>query len=750
MAESSYQASSGENTKETKGLKRATKHDLEEINLAETNWRRYERARDSGHLEWVEMAKKCDAYYRGDQWNIADKQTLEMQGRPALTINTILSTINTVLGEQALKRGMVNFKPKRTGSESTAALLNKLYSVIHDQNDMNYKESQVFADGLIQDRGYFEVGIDFSENIEGEVKITVEDPLDIYIDPDAKDQDPDTWQEVIKSRWLSMNEIELLYGTDKVDKLRAFVDGNQYYGPDSVHVTENRFGDTPDSYMGPYNAAYLPEYEQRTIRRVRVIERQYRVPYRCWYFVNPEHGDMAKIPAGWSEDKIATHAQQYGLMRIPREEMRIRYTITCDKVVLHDDWSIYPFFTIVPYFPYFRRGRPFGMVRNLLSPQEQLNKISSQELHVVNTTANSGWVVEAGSLANMDVDDLEQNGAQTGLVLEYHKGSEPPGKIPPNQIPTGLERIGLKAAMNIKEISGISDAMLGQSPASVSGVALESKQERGAVQIQVAIDNLNRTRAVLAKRVLRLVQEYYDNPRVFFITEGGATGESPQPVEVNKRMPDGSTFNDLTVGDYDVDVASQPSRDVYNDQQFAEAMALRAAGVLIPDANVIEYSHLENKKAIAQEVRKLTGTHQKSEEEQAFDKAMRDIQFEQMRMQLQMAQSQIEQLKSQAALNMAKAKTESNSDETRQVEEMKVQNQYVMNAEDNITKLKIAEMQALASNYQKELENQTREATALIRRDGESEKNVSTAFIEGAKLRVQEKALQQRKAGAKQ
>jgi len=304
--------------------------------------------------------------------------------------------------------------------------------------------------------------------------------------------------------------------------------------------------------------------------------------------------------------------------------------------------------------------------------------------------------------------------------------------------------------MNIKEISGISDAMLGQSPASVSGVALESKQERGAVQIQVAIDNLNRSRAVLAKRVLRLVQEYYDNPRVFFITEGGATGENPQPVEVNKRMPDGSTFNDLTVGDYDVDVASQPSRDVYNDQQFAEAMALRAAGVLIPDANVIEYSHLENKKAIAQEVRKLTGTHQKSEEEQAFDKAMRDIQFEQMRTQLQMAQSQIEQLKSQAALNIAKAKTESNSDETRQVEEMKVQNQYVMNAEDNITKLKIAEMQALASNYQKQLENQTREATALIRRDGESEKNVSTAFIEGAKLRVQEKALKQRKAGAKQ
>ncbi len=717
-----------------KDIKNAEARDLEEWNIAENNWRRYERARDSGHLDWVEMAKKCDAFYRGDQWQLADKQSLEMQGRPALTINTILSTINTVLGEQTLKRGMVAFKPKRTGSEQTAVVLNKLYNVIHDQNDMTYKESQVFSDGLIQDRGYFEVGIDFSNNIEGEVKITVEDPLDIYIDPDAKDADPDTWQEVMKSRWLSMNEIELLYGTDKVDKLRALVDGNQYYGPDSIYVTHNRFGDSPDSWMGPYNAAFLPEHEQRQIRRVRVIERQHKIPYKCWYFVNPEHGDMAKIPESWDEEKIANHAQQYGLMRIPREEMKIRYTITCDKVVLYDNWSIYPFFTIVPYFPYFRRGRPFGMVRNLISPQEQLNKVSSQELHVVNTTANSGWVVESGSLANMDVDDLEQNGAATGLVLEFHKGSQPPSKIPPNQIPTGLERIGLKAAMNIKEISGISDAMLGQSPASVSGVALESKQERGAVQIQVAIDNLNRSRAVLAKRVLHLVQEYYDNPRVFYITENDM--ENPQAMEVNKQMPDGSTWNDLSIGDYDIDVTSQPARDVYSDKQFAEAMALRAAGVVIPDAYVIEYSHLENKRAIAEQVRKLTGTADPTEEEMKLQQAMRDVQFKQLELQMQQMRASIENLQSDTALKMAKAKTEMFSDDELQLKELELQAKQLMNVQDNITKLQIADMNSDKELAAKQLENQTRVATARIRADQQKSTDALKGSVDLQKIKA--------------
>jgi hypothetical protein len=728
----------------TQDIKHSTPSDLEEWNIAENNWRRYERARDSGHLDWVEVAKKCDAYYRGDQWELADKQMLEAQGRPALTINTILSTINTVLGEQTLKRGMVNFKPKRTGSEQTATILNKLYSVIHDQNDLTHKESQVFSDGLIQDRGYFEVGIDFSENIEGEVRVTVEDPLDIYIDPDAKDCDPDTWQEVMKSRWLSMNEIEMLYGVEKVDKLRALVDGNQYYGPDSIYVTHNRFGDSPDSWMGPYNAAYLPEHEQRQIRRVRVIERQHKIPYRCWYFVNPEHGDMAKIPASWDEEKIATHAQQYGLMRVPREEMKIRYTITCDKVVLHDDWSIYPFFTIVPYFPYFRRGRPFGMVRNLISPQEQLNKVSSQELHVVNTTANSGWVIESGSLANMDVDDLEHKGATTGLVLEFHKGAQPPSKIPPNQIPTGLERIGLKAAMNIKEISGISDAMLGTAPASVSGVALESKQERGAVQIQVAIDNLNRSRAQLAKRVLHLVQEYYDNPRVFYITEGQQE-DNPQAVEVNKQMPDGSTFNDLSVGDYDVDVTSQPARDVYSDQQFAEAMALRAAGVVIPDDSVIEYSHLENKREIAEKVRQLTGTAEPTQEQVQMEQAMRDIQFKQIEMQLAQMKAQIQNMESDTALKMAKAKTELLTDDTAEMEEFKIHADQIMNVQDNMTKLEIAKLKAEQEYQSKQTENQTRIKTATIREAGAREQNASKVAVELTKLKQQRNQL----AGAK-
>ena len=161
------------------------------------------------------------------------------------------------------------------------------------------------------------------------------------------------------------------------------------------------------------------------------------------FYLDPVTGDMRDVPYNWTKKKREQFADQFGLDMLTKTVRKVRWTVTADTVVLFDDWSPYKNFTIVPYFPYFRRGKPFGMVRNLLSPQEQLNKITSQELHILNTTANSGWIVENGSLAGMTPDDLEEHGAETGLVLEFNRGSSPPAKIPPNQIPTGLDRLCL-------------------------------------------------------------------------------------------------------------------------------------------------------------------------------------------------------------------------------------------------------------------------------------------------------------------
>ena len=405
---------------------------------------------------------------------------------------------------------------------------------IADNNKLDWVEQQVFADGLIMDgRGYFDVRMDFSDHVEGEVRIKALDPLDVVIDPDAKDYDPKTWNEIFYTRWMTLDDIEEMYGQEQADRLRFISENGNSFGRDSVEYSETRYGDTDD--VDDFLGTTVPgEDEYRTVKALRVIERQHRKVTRVQCYVDPDTGDQREVPEAWSDRKAKKFAKDYGLNIYTKTKKKVRWTVTCDKVVLHDDFSPYADFTIVPFFAYFRRGRPFGMVRNLLSPQEQLNKIASQELHIVNTTANSGWVVESGSLTNMQAEDLEEHGAETGLVLEYNRGSSPPAKIQPNQIPTGLDRISQKAAANIKAISGINDSMLGTDGAEVSGIAIQAKQNRGVIMIQVPLDNLRKTRQYLAEKVLNLIQVFYSEERVIRITNTDDPMEPREEIIINE------------------------------------------------------------------------------------------------------------------------------------------------------------------------------------------------------------------------
>ena len=628
----------------------------EQLTLAKTQWNAYTRARDHGHEDYVHLAKKCDMYYRGDQWDEFDMQQLDDQGRPALTINTILPTINAVLAEQSSKKADIQFKPRGGGNQDIADVLTKVYAQIADNNKLDWVEQQVFSDGLIQDRGWFDVRIDFDDHVNGEVRIEAKDPLDILIDPDAKHYDPRTWNEIFETKWMSIDEIEEQYGQKEADQLRMLAETGTTLGADSMEFEEERYGDT-DEYN--YGQQYPGDPENaRMLRSIRVIERQYYRLKDCMFYVDPITGDKRQIPYNWTKKKREQFADQFGLDIIEKKMRKVRWTVTADTVVLFDDWSPYDHFTLVPFFPYFRRGKPFGMVRNLLSPQEQLNKITSQELHIVNTTANSGWIVENGSLSGMTADDLEEHGAETGLVLEFNRGSTPPAKIPPNQIPTGLDRLGQKAAQNIKQISGITDAMLGMDSPEVSGVAINAKQNRGSLLLQVPLDNLAKTRQYLAEKILHLVQAYYTEERVIQITDESDPYKPRNKLRVNEMTPEGQVINDLTIGEYDVVVGTAPARDNFDEMQFAEAIELRNVGVPIPNDMIVEYSHLSRKADIAERIRQLEGTAPPTQEQIQLQQFQMESQIRSTQLEIAKLEAEVTNLQTSAELNMAKAQNE--------------------------------------------------------------------------------------------
>lgn len=569
---------------------------------ARANWARYEYGKTRGHSEYCRQAIQNERMYlgRGLQWDDADRAFLEdEQGRKAVEFNEIADAVNTALGNHIQNRVDIAYRPRGNGANvERASTLSKVGMQVCDNNDYRHKESQMAADGFIQQRGYIDLRVDWNENLRGEITIDELDPLDVIPDPDGKSYDPDSWKDVIVTRWMSLDTIELLYGPKARrrahDMLVAECGGDEDFGEAELDgVRRAKFG-MEESLDPDWEGE---EEEEIGNTMVRVIDRQHWQMVRAQVALYPT-GDI-RIMEDATEQQIQ-HALRANAMLFKKVVRRIRWTIsTYGNALLHDDWSPYQHFTVIPYFPFFRRGQTRGLVDNAIGPQEMLNKAISQYLHIINTTANSGWIVQEGSLTNMSVDDLYEQGAETGLVLEYKTGTKEPQKINPNTVPTGIDKLVTLGSQKIRTVTGISDALRGQAPAGQSGRAIQSLQFGSQLSLAVPLDNLARTRYLFAKRLLKLIQQFMDTPQVMQIVQRGADGqETTEELMLNMPQEDGDVLNDLTIGEYGVVVTEQPNAITFENSQFEQCMAMREKGITIPDDVVIRYSSLADKNDI--------------------------------------------------------------------------------------------------------------------------------------------------------
>ncbi len=559
-------------------------------------WYRYAFVRDQGHTQYCEKHDKCERFFAGDQWSKADKAALAAIRRPALTINKIISTITNVMGEQIYNRSEIGFRPRNGSNPDTADVLTKVFKYISDTNQLDWKRSEMFADGIIGSRGFLDVRMSFNESMQGDIVIENVNPKNVLVDPDADQYDPDTWNEVIYTRWMTADEISLVYSKKDAELLRGKGESAFPYGYDSIDSFRDRFAGQ-HAYMG---SMYGMEGQDDNNRCIRVIERQYRKLDKQLHFVYPKTGESRAVPEAWDEDRVKYVAREFQLKIIKKLVRRIRWCVTADNVVLHDEWSPYKHFTFVPYFPYFRRGNTIGLVENLLDPQELLNKAESQNLHIVNTSANSGWKVRAGALVNMTTEELETRGAETGLVIEV--AGDPDAdivKILPNSVPTGHDRLAYKGEEHIKSVAGVPDSAQGMDRADVAAKAIQQKKISSKTNLVKPLDSLVRTDYILARNITDLVQEYMSEERILTITKDQVTGET-EDFTINQMDPaTGEIMNDLTLGEFGIVVSSVPQRESLEDNEFDQLVSMRMdLGIKIPDAVIIDASRLRNKKDV--------------------------------------------------------------------------------------------------------------------------------------------------------
>ncbi len=572
--------------------------------IAGENWRRYRYAIERGHREYTETAAMLEGFYLGGQydrdgnllpgghWNEADLDVLNAQGRPAYEFNQIKPAIDAAIGYQIANRADISFRPRSgDATKDVAEIRSKVAMQIAANNKLHWRETEVFSDGMIQQRGFFDVRMCWDDSTLGEIEITNLDPMDVIPDPDAKSYDPAGWNDVIVTRWMTLDEIEGLYGIDarkNAEKEHGYSD-EDFGDLTTESARRNKFGD---------NLRYGSEYQMGGVKRLRIVDRQRWIRTRMNVAIYPT-GDVRPVEGDETPEVIAD-LQKSGAQVTKRMVKRVRWTVSTSQTLLHDDWSPYDRFTVVPYFPYFRRGKTRGMVDNAIGPAKALDKGISQAVHIINTTANSGWQLEENQLTNMTTSQLEESGSMTGLVLERRAGSAPLVKIQPNVMPHGVEKIIDLSSKMLQDVT-VPDAMRGVTTAAESGIAIQSKQHASQQILAVPLDNRARTMNMVADWINYAITKYYDTERVFRITKTnpltGAEEEMMTPI--NQLDPTtGVMLNDMTTGEYDVVVTEQPMQVTFENSEFTQIMEMRKEGIAIPDQAVIRHSNLSDKHEI--------------------------------------------------------------------------------------------------------------------------------------------------------
>ena len=571
---------------------------------------RFRRAADALST-WSEKARQCVEYYEGKQWSERDLRKLVDERRPVLTINKTRPLVNLVMGYHLNNQTDTRYLPGNdgTGTAEVASVLSAVSKQIAKQNMLAYVDSEVFLDGILTGRGYYDCRLDFNVNMFGEVQWKPVDPFSVYVDPDADEYDLNSGSHVTVSRWISVDEVEFYYGVPAANLIRPLTNGmtfNQF--PSTIYEGHEeitpwrKFGgdvDNPNSWRLYTDQFY--NWVDTYRKTIRMLDIQHYVRTWAWFFVDYDTGDQRRIPDDWGPErvqKVLAWSQQTGehIAVVRKRVRRLRWTHMIGDIVVFDEWSPYDTMTLVPFFPYFRRGQTRGMVHDLLSIQDEVNVRRTARLNIIGRTSNSGWKYEKGSLTPEMKRRLEKEGGMPGLMLEWTKGADKelsePQQISPVQAPVSIEQLEKEAESDMKEVAGINDSALGQvDQATISGRAIQARQQQTVIGLEGFISNYHRSKELFGKKQLEVVQQHYTEQRIVRVTGPGST---PIEAVLNQRSAAG-IINNVTLGRYDVMIDETSLSDSFLAGQFNELLNMQQVGIPIPSSFIIDASSLGRK-----------------------------------------------------------------------------------------------------------------------------------------------------------
>lgn len=588
---------------------------------------------------WRDEAREAFDFAAGRQWSTEDIAYLKEQNRPFATFNRVGKFLDAVVGTEATTKMEWSYFVGGIEDTSAVDLTSRVVKTVTAE-DSEGETTASFRDMLTCGYGWTDTKIDYTASIEGQIVEEHVDPLQAGWDPRARKRN------LSDARWVFCIKV---YDGDALDEEWDGATDRVSSAGEPLISDKESVGSLLDAGEYEFDGADDAGDEGETNKRFTVISFQQMAIRNMVIAINPLT-NKPEIIAKKKFIELKEKLTELGIIITASADIKQRvwhHVSICGNTKLSDVVEI-PCRSLEVMTGKWDRNKRYyyGIVRAARDPQLWENKFMSNIMHII-SSAGKGIMVEEDAIPMNDWRTFEATWARPDKIKRLAAGAISQGKIKapdPMPLPAGLAELMAVSSAAVPDVLGISPEFLGLAGRTQSGVVEKSRRRAGLNVIseffQSRREHIKRTGRIKLAYVLQFM------PDSLFIKIGGEQAAQVLPV-----------LRDADFGRYHVRVDEAPVTPDQKAEVWSDIVQL--APVIIPMGLPPEFwmAALAYSPWPASLVAKLSESVSKPnpQAEAASQLDMRQ------------KEADVEETRSKAMLNQAKAQTEGLTEQEHQM-----------------------------------------------------------------------------------
>lgn len=471
-------------------------------------------------------------FVAGEQWDPRDKARRIRNRKPVVTINRLPALIGQVIGNRRLNKTEIKVLPDINGTRVVAEIREGLI-----RNAQKVSNADIAYDTALQNAAMVGIG-GFGLSLD-------------YAYDDVFEQDMNIVQ----------NRNPLAYLWDRHMQDPTGKDAQRFYeiGTMSRKVFNKKYpwASAGDLQLDSSFMSELVEQQWVTLSDVRVV-RYWRMRSRQVTLALLEDGttlDVSKMQPEEYLGKVQLDRNGEPYVRV-REKLYAQMYVCTGISILEGPYDLpisrVPHFRVPGYeIAVGETVERFGITRWAKDPQRFHNYWRSVQMERLQMSPKNKWIASNRAVAGREDEWRKSHLSDDPLLIFNEDSMGAPTRSPSAPMEPALMEQSMMAVQDIRDVTNMHEASMGQVSNEVSGKAIRERQSVAELGIVVYLDNLNMAIEECGRVMNELVPIVYDTPRKVRIL-----GEDMREkiMEINV-----SDDNDVTLGKYSVTTITGPS-----------------------------------------------------------------------------------------------------------------------------------------------------------------------------------------------